>query len=59
MLREGLLRVWCGARGITSPLERGALATGLEQHKGVGRGSTLTEKYSFRLNNKTLHAHTD
>lgn len=59
MLCGGLLRIWCGVRGITSLLERGALATRLEQHKGVGRGSTLTEKYSFRLDNKTLHAHTD
>lgn len=56
---EGQLRVWCGVRGITSSLERGTLAKWFEQRGGVGRGSTLTEKYSFRLNNKSLHAHTD
>lgn len=59
VLCEGLLRVWCGVRGITSSFKReGPLPCGWK-HGGVDKGSTLTEKCSFRLNNKILHAHTD
>lgn len=52
VLCEGLLRVWCVVR------ERSPCHV-VERCDGVDRGSTLTEKCSFRINNKILHAHTD
>lgn len=59
VLSEGLLRVRCGVRGITCSLRERSPCHVVEKRGGVDRGSTLTEKCSFRLNNKTLHAHTD
>lgn len=59
VLCEGLLRAWCGLRDITSSLRERSPCHVIEKHGGIDRGSTLTEKCSFRLNNKFLHAHTD